>query len=57
MRAPAALVLTHMSDELDADWARQEAERSFGGPVDVAHEGAVYDRHPHASVLPPVKSR
>jgi ribonuclease BN (tRNA processing enzyme) len=36
------VVLTHISDELDADWARQEAERSFGGPVDVAHEGAVY---------------
>jgi ribonuclease BN (tRNA processing enzyme) len=36
------LVLTHISDELDADWARQEAERSFGGPVEVAAEGAVY---------------
>ena len=36
------VVLTHISDELDADWARAEAERSFGGPVDVAHEGAVY---------------
>ena len=36
------LVLTHISDELDHDWARAEAERSFGGPVDVAHEGAVY---------------
>jgi len=36
------VVLTHMSDELDVDWAREEAERSFGGPVDVAHEGAVY---------------
>ena len=36
------LVLTHISDELDADWARREAERSFGGPVEVAAEGAVY---------------
>jgi ribonuclease BN (tRNA processing enzyme) len=36
------LVLTHISDELDADWARREAERGFGGPVEVAHEGAVY---------------
>jgi ribonuclease BN (tRNA processing enzyme) len=36
------LVLTHMSDELDADWAREEAERAFGAPVEVAHEGAVY---------------
>jgi ribonuclease BN (tRNA processing enzyme) len=36
------VVLTHISDELDADWARQEAERGFGGPVEVACEGAVY---------------
>jgi ribonuclease BN (tRNA processing enzyme) len=37
------LVLTHMSDELDADKARREAEKTFGGPVDVAAEGAVYE--------------
>ncbi len=36
------LVLSHFSDELDAEWARREAERSFGGQVEVAHEGAVY---------------
>ena len=30
-RARSALVLTHFSDELDADWARAEAERGFGG--------------------------
>jgi ribonuclease BN (tRNA processing enzyme) len=36
------LVLTHISDELAADWARREAERGFGGPVEIAHEGAVY---------------
>ena len=36
------LVLTHISDELDADWAREEAERAFGGPVEIAREGAVY---------------
>jgi ribonuclease BN (tRNA processing enzyme) len=36
------LVLTHISDELDAEWARAEAEREFGGPVEVAREGAVY---------------
>jgi ribonuclease BN (tRNA processing enzyme) len=36
------VVLTHISDELDADWARREAERGFGGPVEVAVEGAVY---------------
>ena len=36
------LVLTHISDELDAEWARGEAERSFGGPVEMACEGAIY---------------
>lgn len=36
------LVLTHLSDELDAGHARAEAERAFGGPVEVAREGAVY---------------
>jgi ribonuclease BN (tRNA processing enzyme) len=36
------VVLIHISDELDADWARREAERGFGGPVEVAAEGAVY---------------
>jgi ribonuclease BN (tRNA processing enzyme) len=37
------LVLTHLSDELDAAWAQQEAEREFGGPVELAREGAVYE--------------
>jgi ribonuclease BN (tRNA processing enzyme) len=37
------LVLSHFSDEIDAEWARREAERSFGGPVDVAREDAVYE--------------
>jgi ribonuclease BN (tRNA processing enzyme) len=37
------LVITHFSDELDPEWARQEAERGFGGPVEVAREGAVYE--------------
>ena len=37
------LVLTHMSDELDAGWAQKEAEQTFGGPVDLAREGAVYE--------------
>jgi ribonuclease BN (tRNA processing enzyme) len=36
------LVITHISDELDAEWAKAEAERAFGGTVDVAHEGAIY---------------
>ena len=37
------VVLTHISDELDAEWARREAERSFGGPVEVARAGDVYE--------------
>jgi ribonuclease BN (tRNA processing enzyme) len=36
------LVLTHLSDELDAERARAEAERAFGGPVEVARGGAIY---------------
>ena len=36
------LVITHVSDELGERWAREEAEKTFGGPVDVATEGAVY---------------
>ncbi len=37
------LVITHISDELDARWAREQAEGAFGAPVEVAAEGAVYD--------------
>lgn len=37
------VVLTHISDELDSLWARAEAAAGFGGPVDVAREGARYD--------------
>ena len=37
------LVLVHISDELDAEWARTEAARSFEGPVEVAREGDVYE--------------
>jgi ribonuclease BN (tRNA processing enzyme) len=36
------LVVTHVSDELGDDWVREQAEKTFGGPVDVAREGAVY---------------
>jgi ribonuclease BN (tRNA processing enzyme) len=43
-RARAArLVLTHISDELDVDAAREAAVAAFGGEVDVAAEGAVYE--------------
>ena len=37
------LLLVHISDELDPEWARSEAARTFGGPVEVAREGDVYD--------------
>jgi ribonuclease BN (tRNA processing enzyme) len=42
------LVITHFSDELDGDWAQAEAGAAFGRPVELAHEGAVYEvpRHP-----------
>ena len=36
------VVLTHISDELDELWARNEAVAGFGGPVEVAREGATY---------------
>ncbi len=37
------LVLTHMSDELDADDAREGACETFGAPVELAVEGAVFE--------------
>src|SRR3954469_1566221 len=37
------VVLTHISDELDPEWARVEAERGFGHGVEVAVEGATYE--------------
>jgi ribonuclease BN (tRNA processing enzyme) len=36
------LVITHISDEMDAEWAREEAEKAFGGPVELARQGAIY---------------
>jgi len=36
------LVLTHYSDELDPDWVRAEAVDAYGGPLELAHEGATY---------------
>jgi ribonuclease BN (tRNA processing enzyme) len=41
--AAKRLVLVHISDELDAKWARDEAAQAFGGPVEVAAEGAVFE--------------
>jgi ribonuclease BN (tRNA processing enzyme) len=37
------VVITHISDELGDEWVREEAEKGFGGPVEVAREGAVYE--------------
>jgi ribonuclease BN (tRNA processing enzyme) len=37
------LVLVHISDELDAEWAHAEAAGTFDGPVHVAREGDVYE--------------
>jgi ribonuclease BN (tRNA processing enzyme) len=37
------VVITHISDELGDEWAREEAERGFEGPVEVAREGATYE--------------
>jgi ribonuclease BN (tRNA processing enzyme) len=36
------LILTHISDELDSELARTQAQAVFSGPVTVATEGAVY---------------
>jgi hypothetical protein len=37
------VVLTHISDELDADWAVREGSEGFGAPVELAEEGSVYE--------------
>lgn len=37
------LVLTHITDDIDPAWALGEARRAFGGLVELAREGAVYD--------------
>ena len=36
------LVLTHFSDELDGDRLRERAQAAFGGPVELAQEGASF---------------
>jgi ribonuclease BN (tRNA processing enzyme) len=37
------LVITHLTDELDAAWAEEQAEHAFGGPVELARAGAVFE--------------
>ena len=43
MAGAKRVVLTHLSDELDAGWAREQGSEGFGAPVEVAGEGAVYE--------------
>lgn len=35
----ASLILTHISDEIDPDWAMAQARSTYAGPVQVAAEG------------------
>jgi ribonuclease BN (tRNA processing enzyme) len=37
------VVLTHISDELDAEWARAQGSEAFGADVALAREGDVFD--------------
>lgn len=37
------VVLTHISDELDSEWAREEGSRAYGGEVAVARPGDVFE--------------
>jgi ribonuclease BN (tRNA processing enzyme) len=37
------VVITHISDELGDEWALDQAAKGFGGPVEIAREGAVYE--------------
>jgi ribonuclease BN (tRNA processing enzyme) len=39
----ARVVITHFSDQLDAEVVREEAQTAFGGPVELAAEGASYE--------------
>jgi ribonuclease BN (tRNA processing enzyme) len=39
----AQVVLTHISDELDQEQAAERAAAAFGGPAEVAREGATYE--------------
>ena len=41
--AAKRVVVTHISDELGEDWAREQATRGFRGPVEVAREFATYE--------------
>jgi ribonuclease BN (tRNA processing enzyme) len=36
------LVVTHFAEELGPEWVREEAQRTYGDAVSVAHEGATF---------------
>lgn len=36
-------VLTHISDEIDPDWALAEARSTYDGPISIAQEGDVFE--------------
>jgi ribonuclease BN (tRNA processing enzyme) len=38
-----SVVLTHISDELDREWAREQGTQGFGGNVEIAREGESYE--------------
>jgi ribonuclease BN (tRNA processing enzyme) len=42
LAAARRLIVTHYSDELDPETTRAEAAAGFGGPVELARDGAVY---------------
>ena len=36
-------MITHITDELDEELSRRQAEEAFGGPVELARPGAVIE--------------
>ncbi len=36
-------MLTHISADVDQAWAHAQAEGTYGAPVEIAREGAVYE--------------
>jgi ribonuclease BN (tRNA processing enzyme) len=53
--AARRVVVTHWSDELDPEVIRAEAERGFGGAVELAADGAVYEVKVHRPAADAVK--
>jgi ribonuclease BN (tRNA processing enzyme) len=55
LAAARRVVVTHWTDELDPEWVRAEAERGYGGPVELAADGAVYEVKVHRPAADAVK--